>query len=67
MIVGNPIMENVLINGSLMLLVIAERIKDLCQGQVWKANHNFFRRDSEFPQFAMARTGVRVPPTIGAP
>ena len=51
LIVRDSISKDVLINGGLMILVIAQSIKDLSQVEVWKANDDFFGCNAKFPQF----------------
>ncbi|MFO0701238.1 MAG: hypothetical protein U0236_18615 [Nitrospira sp.] len=67
LIVGEALTCNVLVNGAALVLVVAQRIEYLREGQVGEADKNLFGRDSNFHNSAMARTGMRVPATMGVP
>jgi hypothetical protein len=50
LVVGDALTGNILINGTALVLVVAQRIEYLCEGQMGEANKNLFGCDAKLPQ-----------------
>lgn len=67
LVVGDALTCNILVNGAALVLVVAQCIEYLRKGQMGRRTRISSGATPNFHSSAMARTGVRVPDTIGVP
>lgn len=65
--IWHAIPSDVLVDRFTMFLIVAESIENLGQCEVRQPPYDFLGATPNFHNSAIARTGVRVPVTMGAP
>lgn len=50
LVFGDALTGNILVNGAAVILVVAQRVEYLREGQVWEADKNLFGCDAKLPQ-----------------